>query len=468
MDVTALSSNGDDAGLMSAVQAIGEIRAGRMSPLDAVDAAIARIEATDPVINAMPVRCFDKARAAARTMMEARPRGGDWPMLCGLPLAIKDNTDLAGVPTSGGSPITNGRVPSFSDPVVQLLERNGAIAVGKSNLSELGGANTTNSVFGATRNPLDPRLTAGGSSGGSAAALAAGQVFLGHGNDVGGSLRTPAAFCGVVGLRPTPGLVPRKPMSDPFDTVFVEGPMARNVADLALMLDAMIGHHAPDLLSHLATRRFSEAAARPVPPRSLAASADLGILPVDIRIRADFDRVVQRLGGSITALEAAEPDLAGAPEIIKTQRGLSYLATWGPLWPKERLRFTPEVAGDIERGARLSGPDIARAMAGRAELYRNMLAFFERFEVLICPVTPVRPFPVEVAWPSEIDGTACDSYVDWIMITYIWSILGCPALTTTLGRDADGLPVAVQIVGPPHSEERLLSVGAWMEGELRP
>lgn len=452
---------------MSATAAIREIRAGHMSPLDAVEASIACIEATDAVINAMPVRCFERARVSARQLMEARAHGEDFPLLCGLPLAIKDNTDLAGVPTSGGSPITAGRVPERSDPVVALLERHGAIPVGKSNLSELGGANTTNALFGATRNPFDPRLTAGGSSGGSAAALATGQVYFGHGNDVGGSLRTPAAFCGVAGLRPTPGLVPRKPMADPFDTIFVEGPMARNVADLGLMLDAMTEFHAADLLSGRTNAGFAAAAARPQAAKTLAVSADLGILPVDADIGATFERVVEALGRCHPRLEAAQPNLAGAPEIIRTLRGLSYLASWGALWPQDRHRFTADVAGDIERGEQLSGPRIARAAAGRAALYRNMLAFFDRFEALICPVARVRPFPVDIAWPREIGGEACASYLDWIMTTYVWSILGCPALAVTLGRDADGLPVAVQIVGPPHSDEQLLSIGAWMEEAIR-
>lgn len=452
---------------LTALRAIAEIRSGHMSPLDVIDASIARIEATDPVINAIPVRCFEAARVEAKQMMEAKARGGEWPMLCGLPLAVKDNSDVAGVPTSGGSALTAGRVPTVSDPAIARMENAGAIVIGKSNLSELGGANTVNALFGATRNPLFPALTAGGSSGGTAAALAAGQVHLGHGNDVGGSLRTPAAFCGIVGLRPTPGLVPRKMLADAFDTVFVEGPMARDVGDLALVLDVMAGFHAADLLSRERLETFSSAVQYRNKTARIAVSADLGLLPVDQDTRSGFAGAFEALHGAGFLLEEDAPDLSGAPDMIKALRGLNYLTSWGHLWPENRAGFTEEVATDIARGAALSAGQIARAINHRAALYRRLMAFFTRFDVLICPTTQVQPFPVECRWPTEIDGEACDSYVDWIMITYVWSVMGCPALALPFGRDAAGMPVSLQLVGPPHSEAKLIALAAQIE-EIAP
>lgn len=452
---------------LSATEAVREIRAGHMSPLDAVEASIAQIEATDPVINAMPVRCFDRARLAARHLMETHARGAQWPLLCGLPIAVKDNTDVALVPTSGGSPLTAGRVPEISDPVIATLENNGAITIGKSNLSELGGANTTNSLFGATRNPLFPDMTAGGSSGGSAAALAARQVYLGHGNDVGGSLRTPAAFCGVAGLRPTPGLIARKSLADPFDMVFVEGPMARDITDLALMLDAMTGYHPADLMSRQTPASFQMAAARPEAGMRVAISDDLGILPVAANTKAGFHQAIERLSRSAgSRWTETVPDLAGAPKMIRALRGLNYLASWQHRWPGERDSFTAEVAGDIIHGTSLSPADIARAIDHRASLYRRMQAFFELHDVLICPTTQVSPFPVDLRWPGEIDGQTLETYVDWIMITYIWSVMGCPALALPAGTGPDGMPISLQIVGPPRSEARLLAFAAWAEIEL--
>jgi amidase len=451
---------------LSAVAAIAEIRKGHMSPLDAVDASIARIEATDPVINAIPVRCFEAARSAARRLMEEKAGGAHWPMLCGLPLAVKDNSDVAGVPTSGGSALTAGRIPDVSDPVIDRLQRNGAIVVGKSNLCELGGANSTNALFGATRNPLFPDLTPGGSSGGSASALAARQVYFGHGNDVGGSLRTPAAFCGVAGLRPTPGRVPRKPLSDPFDAIFVEGPMARTIPDLALMLDAMAGFHSADLFSREKSASFYDMATRPNWAVRVAVSEDLDLLPISADIRSGFRAAIDRLQRAGCAASDDSPDLSGIPDVIRTLRGLNYFATWSRLWPELANRFTPEVAGDIAYGESLSALQVARAIDHRAVLYRRMTAFFEDYDILICPTTQVRPFPVEIRWPTEIDGKACERYIDWIMATYVWSVLGCPAVAVPAGKDDDGMPVSLQIVGPPHSDGRVVSFAARIEQEF--
>ena len=453
---------------LTATAAIAEIQSGHLSPLDVVDASIARIEATDPVINALPVRCFEDARATARRWMEETAKSGIWPPLAGLPLAVKDNTDVAGVPTSGGSALTAGRVPEVSDPAIQRLQRAGAIVVAKSNLCELGGGNSTNALFGATRNPLFPALTPGGSSGGSAAALAARQVFLAQGNDVGGSLRTPAAFCGVAGFRPTPGLVPRKPLSDPFDTIFVEGPMARSIPDLALMLDAMAGFHAADLFSRPRSTSFFDVAQQPHWAMRVAVSEDLDLLPISRDIRSDFRAALDKLQRAGCAIREDSPDLSGAPEVIKTLRALNYFTVWGAFWPKSATKFTPEVAGDIARGERLTAPEIARAVDHRAVLYRRMTAFFEEFDILICPTTPLRPFPVEISWPTAIDGAACESYVDWILVTYIWSILGCPAAAVPAGHTAEGVPVSLQVIGPPHADARVLAVAARIEQEFAP
>ena len=451
----------------TALQAIAEVRAGHMSPLDLVNEAMARIDEVDGRINAMPVRSFERAHAQARAMTEALARGNEPTLLCGLPMAVKDNSDVGGVPTSGGSPITAGRVPEESDPAIARLEGQGAITLGKTNLSELGGANTVNSLFGATLNPFDTTLTVGGSSGGSAAALASGQVYLAHGNDVGGSLRTPAAFCGVAGLRPTPGLVARKRAADPFDQVFVEGPMARNVADLGLMLDAMAGAERHDLLSWPSAGGYLAAAMSPEPPSFIAASSDLGVLSVSAEIRNDFAAIADAMAAQGVNIEAAHPDFTGLGDMIRTLRGATYAVNWQGHWPVRSHDFTGDVAGDIVRGLALSGAQIATATRRRGEFYRRMIAFFEKYPVLVTPVTQVKPFPVTQKWPTEIEGVPQGHYTDWIAITYAWSMLGCPALAVPLGYDAQGLPMALQVIGPPRSEARLLSVGAWLEASIR-
>lgn len=455
---------------LSALEARDRIRSGELTPLDLVEAAIQRIETVDIRVNAIPVRSFDRALEQARRLTEAHaraPRG--YPLLAGLPLAVKDNTDLAGVPTSGGSPLTAGHTPERSDPVIARLEAHGAIPVGKSNLSELGGANTTNVLFGPTRNPFDPRLTPAGSSGGSAVALATGQVLIAHGNDVGGSLRTPAGFCGVVGLRPTPGLVPRKPIADPQDTIFVEGPMARTVADTALMLDGMAGLCGSDPLSYdgLADGSFLTAALRPCAPGRVAVSADLGVLPVSKEVRRQFERVETLLAREHVPFDRAEPDFVGVQRAIDVIRGVGYASKWKDKWPGEAHRFTADVRGDILRGMSASVDEVADAHRRREMLTRDVESFFRRYDLLICPVAQTGPFPVEIPWPSEIDGRRLATYIEWIAVTYFWSITGVPALTLSIGRDERGFPIGVQLVGPVRSERRLLSVAAWLEAICR-
>ncbi|BCH29283.1 amidase [Mesorhizobium sp. L-8-10] len=456
---------------LSALEARDRIRAGELTPLDLVEASIRRIEAVDIGVNAIPVRCFDRALAQARGLMERHagaPR--NYPLLAGLPLVVKDNSDVAGVPTSGGSPLTQVQMPERSDPVIARLEAHGAIPVGKSNLSELGGANTTNALFGPTRNPFDPRLTPAGSSGGSAVALATGEVLLAHGNDVGGSLRTPAGFCGVVGLRPTPGLVPRKPSADPQDTIFVEGPMARSVADTALMLDGMAGPCASDPLSYdgLADGGFLAAALRPRAPGRVAVSADLGVLPVSKENRRHFERVETLLGREQVAYDRAEPDFVGVQRATNVIRGVGYASKWKERWPAEAERFTADVRGDIERGMAASPDEVAQAQRRRTKLTSDVETFFQRYDVLICPVAQTGPFPVELPWPTEIDGKPLATYIEWIAVTYFWSMAGVPALTVSIGRDERGFPIGVQLVGPPRSERRLLAAAAWLEAIARP
>lgn len=449
---------------LTAVALDRRVRAGDVAPRDVVNAAIERITATEPVINALTTRCFERALAQARALEDAVARTREWPLLAGIPFVVKDNVDVGHVRTSGGSPILGDRTPPRSDRPIAHLETNGGIPIAKSNLSELGGANTVNSIFGATRNPWNPHLTVGGSSGGSAAALASGQVWLAHGNDVGGSLRTPASFCGVVGLRTTPGRVARRAMSDAFDTIFVDGPMARNVADAAFMLDAMTGDDPMDPLSmSRPAESFLDAANRPAAPARIAVSPDLGCLPVGKTVRRAFADFVARLGRETTRVEETTPDFNGFWKHVLAIRGASYVANWGAFWPKSAARFTEDVQGDIRRGLSQSGQALADAQRERADLYRRIILFFRSHDLLICPAAPVQPFPVELPWPDIIDGQALDNYVDWIAITYLWSMTACPVLTVPVGFAEDGMPFGVQIVGPPRSEHLLMQIGAWIE-----
>lgn len=455
----------DELTRLSASRVADLLRAGELQPSALVEASIARIEAIDRQLNALPVRCFDRARAQALSL----EKGGAAPtLLGGIPIVVKDNNDVGGVGTSGGTPIFRDRVAARSDRTIALLETRGAIPVAKANLSELGGANTTNRVFGATRNPHDLALTCGGSSGGSAVAVATGQAWLAHGNDVGGSLRIPPAFCGVAGLRPTPGRVVRKELCEPFDTVMVDGPIARSVEDLGLMFDAMVGFDARDPLSAPSPDGpFREAGRSPLRPVDrVAFSAAPGGLPVDAEIAAVCERAMRQLAAAGLRVVAATPAIEGARETVLALRGDAYARTWEPLLEMHRDDFTPEVLGDIERGLRQEPQHLRAAQRHRAQLQREVAAFLQGTPFFVCPATQALPFPVEVRWPTEIGGVALSNYVDWILIDYVWSLVACPVLALPVGRSASGLPVGIQVMGPPRSEPALLRFGAWIEREL--
>lgn len=425
---------------------------------DLVEAAIDRVQAVDDAVNAVPTRCFDRARVQAA---ETDPSNS---MLGGIPFVVKDNAEIGGVRWTGGTPIFADRISTQSDRTIALIERNGGIPLGKANLSELGGANTTNAVLGTTRNPWDTALTCGGSSGGSAVALATGQVWLAHGNDVGGSLRIPASFCGVTGLRPTPGRVPRRSILNPFDTVFVDGPMARDIGDLALFFDAMVGFDSADPLSAPSPDGpFLPSALAPDRPLHAAYSADLGYLPVADEVRTLGEAFVTALQRDGAAISAACPDFRDALPALLTLRGVNYVTNWEPFLARHHHQFTPEVMGDIENGLRQTPASIGSAERYRAELYRRVIAFLSEYDVLITPAAPILPFSVETMWPQDIAGAKQETYIDWIAITAITSLLGCPILAVPVGFSSSGLPFGVQIIGRPRSEARLLQIGAWIE-----
>ncbi|MBS7699045.1 MULTISPECIES: amidase [unclassified Chelatococcus] len=451
----------------SANHVVSLLRAGEISALELVDLAATRIAAIEPSVNALPTLCLERGREQAAAIDAARKRGEPLPLLAGLPIVVKDNNDVAGVRTTSGTPLFRDRVADTSDRTVALLERRGAVPIAKSNLSELGGAQTTNAVFGATRNPYDIRLTCGGSSGGAAVALATGEAWLAHGNDLGGSLRIPAAFCNVTGLRPTPGRVPRKRLAAPFDTLAVEGPMARDVTDLALLLDAMVGYDPGDVLTNPSTEPpFLDAARAPSKPGHVAVSVDLGQLPVAQPIRAAFEIFVAMLVRAGVRTEVATPDITGALDAFLALRGASFLAAWEPFLPMHRALFPAGVLQDIERGASQSGATLAAAERYRADFYRRMIDLLDRHEFLICPATQAMPFPVETLYPASIEGVAMNTYLDWIAITAILSMTACPAIALPIGFAPDGLPIGVQIVAHPRREAALIAFGAWIEREL--
>jgi amidase len=457
-----------DGGLTSltAQEAVRLLRGGDVSPIELIDAALERIEETDGALNALPTLCPERAHERARRLEAPDRPGPGW--LAGLPIAVKDLEDVAGVRTTYGSPVYTDHVPDRSDFQVERLEANGAVVLAKANTSEFGaGANTYNEVFGETRNPWNTALTCGGSSGGSAASLAAGQIWLATGSDLGGSLRIPASFCSVVGLRPSPGRVACGPRERPFDTLAVEGPMGRTVGDVALMLDSMSGLDPRDPLSiEPPPESFQSAVASRLVPARVGYSPDLGVIPVDAEVGAICEAATRRFADLGADVERAWPDLSAAPPTIRTLRAAGFVADLAAVYESHRDRLKTEIVGNVEEGLALTPAEIGRAERARGALQQEISTFFQRYDLLACPAVCVPPFDVSIRWLREVNGVAFDHYVEWLRLTYAITLTSCPALSVPCGFTADGCPVGLQLVAPARGEAQLLAAAAALEEVL--
>jgi amidase len=439
------------------------IRAREVSAREVIAAHVARIEAVDGAVNAIVTRTFEVAMARAATADEVLAHGEVTGLLHGLPVAHKDLADTAGVRTTYGSPLFARHVPARDTLVVERMSAAGAISLGKTNTPEFGaGSHTVNAVFGATRNPYDLSRSAGGSSGGAAAALAARMISLADGSDLGGSLRNPASFCNVVGMRPSPGRVPTWPLGDVADMFSVDGPMGRTVADVALLLAVLSGPDArvPFALDGKPPELAAPGSVTAVLRRDLrglrvAWSEDLG-LPVEPAVRGVLASARGVLGGLGCTVREDAPDLAGADEVFRTFRALRFVTFLGPLLDEHPQAVGPNVTWNIERGRELSVADISRATLLRSALAERVTAFFARFDLLACPVSQVAPFDVDSDWVHEIDGVPQRTYLDWMASAYLISAAGLPAISVPAGFTPDGLPVGLQLVGPRRGDSMLL------------
>ena len=450
----------------TACEIVDQLNSGEVTPLDLLDALENRIAEIDSKTNALPTLCFDRARSHAKALMQ-KP-AGERGLLAGMPIPIKDLNNVAGVRTTMGSPIYKDTVPANSDIVVEQIEANGGIVYAKSNTPEFGaGAHTFNEVFGATRNPWDRSRSASGSSGGAAVALATGMAWLAHGTDMGGSLRNPASFCGVVGLRPSIGRVPHSPAFKIDRNLTVHGPMARNVEDTALFLDAMSGEHPADPLSlpRLPTS-FLSAARSGQRPKRVAYSPDLGITPVDPEVAAITRKAALRFAEAGVIVEEAHPDLREAHECFHVLRAFDFAITKAALLRTKREYLKPEVIWNIEEGLKLSVEQLERAEAQRLAMATRTLEFFQSYDLLLAPATIVAPFPIENRYVAECAGKKFDNYVEWLGIVYAITLACCPALSLPCGFTASGLPVGLQMVAAPRGEASLLAGARVLEDIL--
>jgi amidase len=450
----------------SACAVINKLHAGEVTPLDLLDVLERRIAEVDGKVNALPTLCFDRARINAKALMQ-KPIG-ERGLLAGLPIPIKDLFNVKGVLNTQGSPIFKDNISVHSDIVVEHLEDNGAVVYAKSNTPEFGaGANTFNEVFGATLNPWDTSRSAAGSSGGAAVALATGMAWLAHGTDMGGSLRNPASFCGIVGMRPSIGRVAHSPAFKIDRNLTVHGPMARNVEDLALLLDAMSGEHPADPLSLPALPASFRAAARSGKgPKRIAYSPDLGITPVDPEVAAITRKAAMRFAEAGAIVEEAHPDLREAHECFHVLRAFDFAISKAALLRSKRDLLKPEVIWNIEEGLKLTVEQIERAEAQRVTLAARTLEFFKTYDLLLSPATIVAPFLIQNRYVAECAGKKFDNYVEWLGIVYAITLACCPALSLPCGFTASGLPVGLQMVAPSRGEARLLAGARVLEDIL--
>jgi len=464
---------------LSAVEARALIGQKKLASLELTESCIARIEAVDHAVNAMVARDFDRARAAARQADAAVARGDKLGALHGLPFGVKDLEDVGGLRTTYGSPIFRDHVPIADQGNVARIKAAGGIVLGKTNTPEFGaGANTRNAVYGVTGNPFDPSKSAAGSSGGSAVALATGMVPICTGSDTGGSLRNPAAFNGIVGFRPTPGLVPNEKRGHGWNPLSVLGPMARSVPDLCLLLGAMLGDDSRDALATSIHGMQVRRAEDFYPPASLdlsslrvALTPDFGFAPTEKIIASAFAEKTALCRHVFARAEDTSPDCSGTDEAFEVLRAVGFLASHLEKVKTRPQDVGPNVRANVEEGLRYSAQDVAHALTLQTQIYQRWQSFFQHHDVILTPAITISPRKWTELFPTEIDGQKTRTYFHWLALAYAVTLPGHPALSLPVGVDRNGMPFGLQIVGPRGGDALVLRVAAELErllaGEAR-
>ena len=459
----------DDLWKMTAVEAVARLRKKEITPLELIDATARRIAEVEPAVNALPTLCLDRARDHARKIMAggaACEASGEAGWLAGLPVSIKDLTDVAGVRTTYGSPIFANHVPARSHPLVERIERKGGIVVAKSNTPEFGaGGSTFNEVFGRTRNPWNTALTCGGSTGGGSVSVATGEVWLAHGSDHGGSLRRPGTYCSTVGIRPSPGRVTRGTSNNLWSPQSVQGPMARNVADLALFLDTMAGFCPEDAMTFDAPAvSFSAAVANAVVPRRVAITMDFGgRFELDREIREICSKMARRFEELGCIVEETSPDFGPVDEVFMALRSQQFVVDRELQLQEHRDKIKPDIIWNTELGLKQTTSQLAWAERERAALYRRMVTFWQTYDLLVTPGSPTAAFDVNLRAPATINGKKLENYMAGSTLNSAITVTGSPAIAVPCGFDSHGRPVGLQLVGKPRGEAAVLQAASLYE-----
>lgn len=459
---------------LGALEARRLIARRQLSPVELAEACIARVEALDPALNALVARDFDGLLRQARAAEAAVAAGDPLGPLHGLPVAVKDMIDVAGLPTTYGSEIFAHNIATHDDPIVVALRGAGAAPIGKTNVPEWSaGGNTRNRVYGVTANPYDLARTCAGSSGGSAVALACGYAPLATGSDTGGSLRNPAAFCGVVGYRPSSGVVPGPERGTALIPLPTSGPMARSVADVGLMLSVMARPDRDDPWTEViggqtlwAPEGFANLPRRDLSTLRIAATEDFGFAPTESIVRAHFRKVLPQLSPFFGRFAEATPDCTGADRIFAVLRSLQFLGRHAGYVDTTPDLVGPNVTENVAEGRSYNAEDVAQALIGQGDYHRRWQAFFAEWDVLITPAVTISPRSWRELYPAQIDGVATKSYYHWLAMAYATTLAGHPSITIPCGFDANGMPFGLQVVGKRHDDLTVLAVAAELEAVI--
>jgi amidase len=440
---------------LSAVELRRLIGTKAVSPVELLKSCKARIRQVNPTLNAVTATVWPRAEKEAKAAEAAVMRGDELGALHGLPLGVKDLDDAEGLPTTFGSPIFKKNMPKEDGVIVRAARAAGAIVVGKTNVPEFGaGANTNNPVWGPTGNPFDPKRICGGSSGGSAVALATSMLPLCTGSDTGGSLRIPAAFCGIVGVRGSPGLVPSERRGLGWTPLSVSGPMGRSVADAALMLSTIAVFDSQDPFSKpIDGTPFGELRRVDLSRLRVAVTEDFGFCPVDNRIRKTFQDRVKRFRSTFKSCVETTFDMGEADRAFEVLRAVSFLAGFKDHYEKRRDILGPNIVANYEEGLRYTAGDVAWAHAEQTRIYRRAQAFYKDFDLILSPTVAIPPFPWTQLYAETINGRKLRTYFHWLALTYATTLLGHPSISIPCGLEPTGTPFGLMITGP-HARDR--------------